>query len=120
ILLYQRTYSVPRLPNITARTLSLYSDNPPILQSRLRHDNVLLDLPLRLVLHQPRRDQRTNAIPDRLTLSKSPRCTQIGFRLLHNQRQARLELDYDEDTVRLLPQQVEVAYDTVDRVQCSR
>src|SRR5438093_10743621 len=46
ILLYQRSYSVPRLPNITARTLSLQRDNPPILHRRLRHDNILLDLPL--------------------------------------------------------------------------
>src|SRR5207249_4705329 len=120
ILFYQRSYSVPRLSNISPWTLGLQCDNPPILHRRLRHNNILLDLPLRLVLHQSRRNQGTNPIPNRLTLSKSPCRTQVGFRLLHNQRQERLELDYDEYTVRLLPQQVEVAYDTVDSVQRPR
>src|SRR5205823_3154686 len=115
-----RSDGVPRFPDVSARTLRLQSDHPTILHHRLRNHHILLDLPLLLILHQPRRDKRSDSIPDRLTLSESLRCTQIRLRLLNNQRKQGLKLDNDEDAVSLLPHQVEVSNNPIDRVESPR
>src|SRR5438132_114199 len=108
---------VPRFPDVSAGTLRLQGDNSTVLHHRLCNHHVLLDLPLLLVLHQPRGNKRPDSIPNRLALGESLRRTQVGLSLLDYQRKQRLKLDYYEYTIGLLSHQIEVSNNPVDRVK---
>src|SRR3989304_483314 len=104
VFLDDGTYGVPRFSHVPTRTLGLQGYDPPFLYHSLGDHHVLLHLPLLLILHQLRSQKRSYSVAYGLAFGKGLGRAKIGLRLLHDQREERLELEDDEETACLSAQ----------------